>query len=495
MRLSQRSFGSRTGEGTPGLQGNRCYQPLRVVVDEKVLALNFGSSEGRDIDLLQRRIEHLAYNGYEGYSFSSVRCVVPEPYLPAIATLEAVRRGADLRGCGGTPAEATQRIREGDPTKRRTFIRFPEALSLFVEQQSVLTRVSKLFRQDQERRVFFEAIKLHEAHGAILLVRVDGGGGALQELGTNADAVASAKNLIIHVNPSWFADLVRRVVDIRLVDPLQQEKVVEEMKTSASVRSILSPLSEQHKRFVKAGEVSKDYLKFLWLRDIRLGEASQEAPPLKMSEEDIDVMVGSLLDIRFMFPVRDGRDAFIPDRYVVASCLPNKAGSDVNPAKILELKPGCAIYSQKLQLVDAHAVPPGLVPRLLAWCGRGQGRIKACWKRGVCFAFKNHLVLLCELRADDGTCSWIECHAMGAVHDESARSVLKDVGDQVDELINDAKYGFPGLGVIRSEEEAAFSSDGEREDWAKRIASVLKDQMNVKFRMDRSMREDMAFVR
>lgn len=68
---------------------------------------------------------------------------------------------------------------------------------------------------------------------------------------------------------------------------------------------------------------------------------------------------------------------------------------------------------------------------------------------------------------------------MGGVHDESARSVLENVGDQVDELINDAKYGFPGLGVVSSEEEAAFSSDGERKDF--------KDQMNVKFRMGRTM--------
>lgn len=152
--------------------------------------------------------------------------------------------------------------------------------------------------------------------------------------------------------------------------------------------------------------MSKDYLKFLLLRDMKLGEASKEAPPFKMSEQDIDVMMGSVLDIRFIFPVRHGRDALIPDRYVVASCLSSKAGSELNPANLLEPKPGRTIYSQ-LQLVGAHAVPPGLVPLLLACCARGQGRIEACWKRGVGFAFKNHLVLLCELRADDGTCSWI----------------------------------------------------------------------------------------
>lgn len=272
--------------------------------------------------------------------------------------------------------------------------------------------------------------------------------------------------------------------------------MVKEMEASSSVRPKLLPLSHQHKRFVQAGEVSKDYLEFLWQRDMEVGQASQQAPPLNLSEEDISVMVGSLLDVRFMFRVRDGYDDFIPDCYVVASCLPKEAGTEVDPAKLLERKPGCAIYSQKLKLIGAHAVPPELVPRLLAWCGRGEGRITACWKRGVCFSFKNHLVLLYELRATDDGTSWIECHARGGVHDESARSVLHDVGDQISELINDARYGFPGLGLIRGEEEeTAFSSDGELKALVERVSSVFRDQMNVKFRMDRIMREDMAFVR
>ncbi|CAN0083327.1 unnamed protein product [Ectocarpus sp. 12 AP-2014] len=508
------------GEGHPDLEGNPRYQPLRVVLAEDLLTLDLTSSDWQDIGLLQRRLEHLAYNGYDGYSFSSVRSVVPEPYLPVIATLEAVRRGADLRGSGGTREAVAQRLREGDPKKRRSFVRFSEAVSLYAEQQeesmfsrvsnlavlllfpkqeeeSMSSRVSNLFRRDDEvRRIFLAAIKSHEAHGAILLTEVDGGGGSQEQRNTGIGAWASAADLIIHVNPSRFADLVRRVVDIRLVDPRQQAKVGEAMEACPSVRPMLLTLTDQHKRFVEAGEVSKDYLKFLWLRDMELGQASQEAPPLEMSEADVEVMVGSLLDVRFMYRVRDGHHAFVPDRYVVASCLPNKAGPEVDPGEILELKTGSAIYSQKLKLVGAHAVPPGLVPRLLAWCGRGEGRIKACWKRGVCFAFKNHLVLLYEVRATDGT-SWIECHARGNVFNESARMALNDIGDQVDELIRDHKYGFPGLGLIRGgeSEETVVSSDGDHKALVERIVKVLRDQMNVKFMMDRSMREDVAFLR
>ncbi|CAM9606195.1 unnamed protein product [Laminaria digitata] len=484
---SAKDRGKDLGKGQLDSEDYRRFQSLRVVIDDEVLALNLASSEGQHVDLLQKRIEHLAYNGCEEYSFASVMSLLPEPYLPAIATLEAVRRGVDLDGSDGTLDEVARRFQEGDSQKARTFIEFSEALSLFVQQQARFTRLFNLFRQKEERRVFREAIELHEAHGAILLARVDGGRGAQQKGGTG--------NIIIHVNPSRFADLVRRIVGVK-VDPLQQAEVVKEMEASLSVRPKLLPLSHQHQRFVQAGEVSKDYLEFLWQRDMEMGQASQQAPPLNLSEEDISVMVGSLLDVRFMFRVRDGYDDFIPDRYVVASCLPKEVGAEVDPAKLLEPKPGCAIYSQKLKLVGAHAVPPGLVPRLLAWCGRGEGRITACWKRGVCFSFKNHLVLLYELRATDDGTSWIECHARGGVHDESARSVLQDVGDQISELINDARYGFPGLGLVRGEEEeTTFSSDGEREALVERISSVFRDQMNVKFRMDRNMREEMAFVR
>ncbi|CAB1119512.1 unnamed protein product [Ectocarpus sp. CCAP 1310/34] len=437
------------GEGhTTDLKGNPRYQPLRVVLEEDLLALNLASSDWQDIDLLQHRLEYLAYNG-----------------------------GADLRGSGSTREAVAQRLREGNPKKRRSFVRFSEAVSLFAAQQegSMLSWLSNSFLRDNEpRRIFLAAVKSHEAHGAIHLTGVDGGGGSQEQHNTGIGAAASAADLIIHVNPSRFADLVRRVVDVRLVAPRQQAKVEEAMEACPLVRSSLLTLTDQHKRFIKTGEVSKDYLKFLWLRDMDLREASQEAPPLEMSEADVEVMVSSLLDVRFMYRVRDGQHAFVPDRYVVASCLPNKAGPDVDPGKILELKTGNAIYSQKLKLVRVHAVPPGLVPRLLS-----------C-----------HLVLLYEVRATDGT-SWIECHARGNVFDESARTALKDIGDQVDELISDHKNRFPGLGLVRSgeSEETVVYSDSDHKALLERIVDVQRDQMNVKLMMDRSMRQDVAFLR
>lgn len=63
--------------------------------------------------------------------------------------------------------------------------------------------------------MFREAIELNEAHGAILLARVDGGGGAQQKGGTS--------NIIIHVNPSRFADVVRRIVGVK-VDPCSRQR-------------------------------------------------------------------------------------------------------------------------------------------------------------------------------------------------------------------------------------------------------------------------------
>lgn len=78
-------------------------QPLRVVLEPEALALSFRSDANNEVDTLRRRIEHVAYNGHDGYVCPSVRSRVPKPYLDAIATLDAIRRGADLRGSGGDP--------------------------------------------------------------------------------------------------------------------------------------------------------------------------------------------------------------------------------------------------------------------------------------------------------------------------------------------------------------------------------------------------------
>ncbi|CAN0451482.1 unnamed protein product, partial [Pylaiella littoralis] len=447
-------------ENQTGLQANRRHQPLRVVVEKELLALNLASSRGGTTGQLRGAIERVAYRG--GYSFPSVNSIVPTTHLLAVATLEAVRRGADLRGSGGELAEVTQRLFKGDPAEGRPFVRLSEALSLFVEltaEQSMFEWIAKIAGQTTEKkRAFLDAIQLHEAQGAILLTKADGGGGE-KSRGTPFE-----EELFIHVNPAWFADLVRRVVDIRLLDPARQGEMVGEMERYAPAASMRN-LSRQHWRFIQAGEVSRDYLRFLWRRDMKLGPVSRKAPPLEMSEEAVTAMVGSLLDVRFMFQVRDSNGGILPDRYVVSSCLPDYVGcvepvdadADpdhmrcvVDPREMLELKKGGAIFSIELKLVGARAVPAGLVPRFLAWCGRGDGRVKACWKQGVCFAFKGkHLVLLYE-RRDGGQRSVIECHARGSADNEKAEGVLSDVVTELDRLLRDNKYGFPGVGLLET---------------------------------------------
>ena len=194
-------------------------------------------------------------------------------------------------------------------------------------------------------------------------------------------------------------------------------------------------------------------------------------------------MVDSLLDVRFMFRVRDRDGGVLPDRYVVASCLPDHVGCSVNPEQMLELEIGGAIFSTQLKLVGARSVPPGLVPRLLAWCGQGDARITACWKHRVCFAFnRKHLVLLYERRDATG-CSVIECHAMGSAHDEAAGGTLSDVVTELGRLVRDERYGFPGVGLFEmgDVEKHKASSDGNLEALLTRFEGALEDHMNIKF--------------
>ncbi|CAM9825254.1 unnamed protein product, partial [Hapterophycus canaliculatus] len=453
-----------------GIQDSRRYQPLRVVVVKDLLALNLTPSIGISTAQLRKYIEGVAYGVHDGYSFPSVNSEVPKPHLLAVATLEAVRRGATLRGTGGDSAQVVRSLYGKGLGKGQPFVLFGEALRRFLEVAG--EKSTFVGNATEGQRVFLAAITLHEAQGAILLTRADGGGEK-----EDMDP-ASGEDLVIHVNPAWFADLIRRIIDVRLLDPAQQEKVAGIIKRQppASVKE----LSDQHHRFFLAGEVSRGYLEFLWKdRDLELGPTSSNpaAGPLEMSEGTITTMLKSLRDVRFMFPVRDKEG-----HYVVASCLPDHVGCAVDPKKLLQLDVGGAIFSTRLELTRTNSVPPGLIPRLLAWCGRGDARITTCWKRGVCFAFHDeHLVLLYERR--EAGRPVIECHAMGSAHDEKAGGTLKKVVTELGLLISDAKYGFPGVGLYcggKVQKQKASSAD-ELEDLLTRFAGELKDHMNVSF--------------
>eukprot|EP00752_Nemacystus_decipiens_P001293 g1285.t2 len=377
----------------------------------------------RDIDVARKRLEH------------------PSPNAP---------RDSNARIGGRSRPASSKAIREGDS----------QPLRIIVEPQMLALNL--------------RAVELYEAQGAILVTRVDGGDGNV------------AATRIIHVNPAWFADLVRRVVDIRLLEPSQQEMVREALKAFASLDSV-EELSQQHVDFFQGGEVSREYLKFLWVRDMKLGAASQAAPPLQMTEEDITAMVGSLLDVRFMVRVRDEQGGVVPDRYVIVSCLPAYIGSDLNPEKLLGLETGGAVFSTALHIYGTRFALPGLVPRLLAWCGRGKGRITACWKHGCCFAFKDHLVLLYTSRVASGDPS-IECHAMGSTHDEKAGRVLMEVVDELRSLVRDEKYGFPGVRLASTKVVKKPTSSDELHS----LADSMRDHMNITFEELARMSETMA---
>lgn len=473
-------------------------KPIRIV--EELVAFNLRSTDQEEIDALHNLVERVAYGSHKGYRFPSVRRHdVPTTHALAVATLEAVRRGVHVAGSAGDQNEVLRRLSQGDPIKGRPFINFSAALALFVElwdnqeSTSMISSMLKALNLSGRRgakatpalaelqEAFLRAVQLHEDRGAILLTGVDGDGQWDHGRDADADAAGAAADLVIHVDPAWFTNLVRRIVDIRLLDPAQQGSVLKAL-TDSSPASHMLALSTQHTRFFQAGEVSRDYLKFLWLRDMKLGPASTAIPPLEMSEEDIDVMVDSLLDIRFMFRVRNEQGNVKPNFYVVASCLPDYAGCDVDPQEMLQLEVGGAIFSQELELVGAHAMPPGLIPRLLAWCGRGQGRIQACWKRGVCFDFNGYLVLVYEGWDASGAPS-ISCHAMGSAHDEKAGGALTEVVQELDRLMKDKVYGFRGVGLLSkgTTVKNRACSDDKLEAVLARLESALEDHMNVKF--------------
>ena len=452
---------------------NRSDQVVRVVNGHDMFLLDCKSSGEEEINNLRSFIETVAYSS--DYSFPSVESQIPTPWVYAFLTLEAIRRGADLGGVSGEMTVVLDRLEQGDPKRSKYYVFFDDALVLFKDLWKAM-RIENTWSTQSERadEVFFNAIELNEAQGWILLTHRDG------SVGDKCADQVNRSRLVLHVDPVRFADVVRRIVDIRLVDSASKPKINKALSRFGQERGVpLYELSRQQDRFYMAGEVSKNNLKFLWLhRELDLGQATKEAPPLEMTEKDVDAMVGSLVDLRMMFPVRDDAGDILSDRYVVGACLPDHVVSEVTPESILELKVGSALFRLVLTIHGSRNMPPGLIPRLLAWCGRGEGRITAYWRHGGCFTYnKKHLVLIYERQSS------IVCCVKGDANTEEAGSVLEDVAEEVHRLICDARYGFPGIELCRDGgmEKEIVAQDSDLETLLQTLEKELEDHMNLRF--------------
>ena len=452
---------------------NRSDQVVHVVNGHDVFLLDCKTSREDEINRLRRVIAGVAYS--RDYSFPSVESQIPTPWVYAFLTLEAIRRGADLRGLSGEMDVVDDRLERGDEKRAKHYVSFDGALVLFKDLWEAMGTENTPERADE---VFFNAIELYEAQGLILLTNREG------SMADNCGGQVSRSQLILHVDPVRFADVVRRIVDIRLVDSSSKPKVIEALERFADATRIShEELLDQQERFYMAGEVSKDYLQFLWChRELDLGKAAKGAPPLEMTGEDVEAMVGSLVDLRVMFPVRNASGDVLRDRYVVGFCLPDHVGCEVAPESILELTIGSAMFRLVLEMRGSRNMPPGLIPRLLAWCGRGKGRITACWRHGGCFTYENHLVLIYERINSEGQSSIVSC-AKGNAHTEAAGAVLENVVQEVRRLIRDPRYGFPGIKLLRygNMEKQIVAQSDHLEKLLQKLEEDLEDHMNLKF--------------
>ena len=467
-----------------GALQNRSDQVVRVVNDYNVFLLDCKSSGEYKINCLRSVIATLAYSST--FYFPSVESQIPTPWVYAFLTLEAIRRGANLRGVSGEMSVVLDRLEHGDPKKAKYYVFSDDALVLFKDLWKAMSIENTSERADE---VFFNAIELLEAQGWILLTNRDG------SVDDQCGGQISRSHLVLHVDPVRFADVVRRIVDIRLVDSANKPKVEEALEAFAlKTRISHEELLDQQRRFYMAGEVSKHYLQFLWChRELDLGKVAEGAPPLEMTGEDVEAMVGSLVDLRVMFPVRNKSGDVLRDRYVVGFCLPDHVGCEVTPESILELTVGSAMFRLVLKMRGSRNMPPGLIPRLLAWCGRGKGRITACWRHGGCFAYDNHLVLIHECINSEGQSS-IVCCAKGDAHTETAGGVLEKVVEEVRCLIRDPRYGFPGIKLLGYDDmEKKIVAQGDHlEKLLQRLEKDLEDDMNLRIEQLEKLSERLA---
>lgn len=164
----------------------RFFEPL-VILHESV----FRASRGPDnrIGKLRDWIVDSATEK-KAFSFPAVGVIVPSNWVEAIAAVEALGQEK------GTP-----------------YVMWGDAVDAF--QQQFQEEHSEALSAEDAASTLKDAMKHREAEGGVIL-------------SLRHDSSPSPKDMI-HLDPRWLIDLVRRVVDHNLVDKTSQSKIFEEL--------------------------------------------------------------------------------------------------------------------------------------------------------------------------------------------------------------------------------------------------------------------------
>ncbi|CAM9359724.1 unnamed protein product [Laminaria digitata] len=335
------------------------------------------------------------------FSFPAVSVVVPSAWVDATAAVEALGE------------------RKGAP-----FVMWGEAVEAF--QQYFQEQHHELLPDAAD--VLQSAMQHPEAEGAMIL--------SLQK------ESSPASDDMIHLDPRWLIELVRRVTDHNLVDESKQAEIQEELLaycgTLPPSRERFSELWETHTSFIRQGRLDREYLRFLWLH--RTLEDKDTYSGVELDDTSFESMLVTMIKCLFIYRSQSKSE---DDRewFVAPARLPEYGNEKVLEDKIWF---GEVVVQTTATFRRTHA-PHGIIGRFLAFSANNIMSSGECWQHGAHVRWeKGHEALVCETFVEKGsTFPGIGICVKGSTAE--AMCVREDVKQTLKSLIKNDIHGYPGL--------------------------------------------------
>ncbi|CBN76032.1 LRR-GTPase of the ROCO family [Ectocarpus siliculosus] len=398
------------------------------------------------------------------FSFPAVATILPAAWVDAIAAVEALHKEK------GTPY-----VLWGDAV--RAFQRYFQEKH---KEEGKEERNKPLSDEDAATNLK-EAMKHREAEGGVIL--------------SLRDESSPAQSDMIHVDPRWLIELVRRVTDHNLVDKKKQNKILQELleydRTRPDTLSGYKNLCETHACFIRQGRLNRDYLRFLWVH--RKLEVEGDYAGAQLDKDAFDSMVDTMIKYLFIYPSH-GECSNAEDCHIVPARLPEHGNDNILEESI---GLGEVVVGKTAWFLRSHA-PTGIIGRFLAFTSSRFEASGKCWQHGAHIQWKKdsneHDVLLCETTIEkdiipgQSTFPAIAICVKGKTAE--AKGVLREVGEQLLSLLQDNIHGYPGLRLPIFEELNITQSDQFQVHFerylATQLAKILEDTRRESVRMFRA---------
>ncbi|CAN0244153.1 unnamed protein product [Pylaiella littoralis] len=280
---------------------------------------------------------------------------------------------------------------------------------------------------DDAGSVLWRAMKHREAEGGVLLML--------------ADRLAPVATDMVHLDPAWLIELVRRLSDHNLVDEDKRKRgtVYRALRAYADkVTGITtSDLVDMHSVYCKSGRLNRDFLRFLWMHR----EIVPAGPAIDLPDAEFEIVVSTMERLLVMYTANDANILVVPARLQEYGDQ-----SIVDRMQDVVMTTECS-FSQVFP-------PPGIVGRFLAWSAQQVGDYEHCWQHGAFFSYKfqhaRYDVFLYEQPIEELHLDGPDCKFAGLVlgiqgPPVMAAEVLGKLRESLENLVSDPVYGYPGI--------------------------------------------------